>query len=189
MKKFSLFLILSILFIFACAEKSEDTKLTEGTPEYQLANQLSSTLPYLNPSENNALISSNEFKITTGEVISNIQRNMGNRANQLTNLNETQLKSNIKRFANILGEKELFLTAAEEEDIQISQAEIDSALNVQYNSAGGEEQFLKFLTNRGLKIEDVKNDIAEGLKIQKYIKRVVDGDINVTSEDIQDAYN
>lgn len=188
MKSFFVLCILLILYILSCGKSGGDFKLEKGTPAYELATQFSETIPYMNPDKNNVLISTDKFELTTGEVIYNIKKNMGNRSDQLKDLNENQLRENINRFANILGERKLLLTEARKENISSTKGQIDSVLKMQYQRAGGEENFIKFLETNGQSIKDIKNDISAGFTIQRYIKEVQDG-VTVSEEEIQNAYN
>jgi parvulin-like peptidyl-prolyl isomerase len=188
MKKLYLFSALTILLIFSCGKNESEFKLESGTPAFELATELSKTLPLLDPTENNVIISSNEFNITSGELIYNINKNMGNRASQLKDLAEPQLKENIDRFANILGERKLLLLEAKKSNINNTKSEIDSILNMQYQRLGGKEKFIQFLETNGQTIEDIRGDIVAGLTIQKYIKEIQDG-VEISEEEIENAYN
>lgn len=188
MKKSFVFCTLITLLVLGCEKSGDNFKLESGTPAFELATKLATTLPYLDPVENKVVISSNKFNITSGEVVNTIRKNMGNRANQLADLSEKQLKENIDRFANILGERKILLAEAKKSNIKISDAQVDSILNLQYQRMGGKEKFDSFLETNGQSIEDIKNDIREGLTIQSYVKEFQSG-VTVTEEDIQNAYN
>lgn len=188
MKTFYVLCTLISLFVLSCGKSGDDFKLESGTPDYELATKLANTLPYLDPAENKVIVSSNKFKITSGEIVYNIRKNMGNRANQLADLNETQLKSNIDKFANILGERKIILSEAKKSNITVTDAQIDSVLNLQYQRMGGKEKFDKFLETNGQSIEDIESDINAGLTIQSYIKEI-QSSVTVSDEDIQNAYN
>lgn len=189
MKKFFVLATSFILLAMGCGNDRSEFKLQKDTPSYELAEKISAKIPYLDPEENNVLISSNEFNITSGEVIYKIEKNMGNRANQLADMSEAQLKDNMDRFANILGEQKLLLMEADKEGIHISKTAIDSVLDMQYQRAGGEEKFQQFLEKNGQSLEDVKKNISEGLTIQKYINDVIYSNVDITEEDIADAYS
>lgn len=188
MKKLYLFSALLILLIFGCGKNDNEFRLESGTPAFELANELSKTLPMLDPTENNVIISSNKFNITAGELVYNLKKNMGNRTSQLKDLAEPQLKENIDRFANILGERKLLLLEAKKSNINTTVSEIDSILNMQYQRVGGEEKFMQFLETNGQTIDDIKSDISSGLTIQKYVKEIQDN-VTISEEEIENAYN
>lgn len=188
MKKFLVLSILLALIIFACAKEGDSVKLEEGTPAYQLAKELSSKLSYLDPDKNNVLITTKQFKITTGEVIQTIQSNFGNRASQLNNLDAGHLNAAIAQNAQELAEKKLLLHAAKQSNTSPSQTAVDSVLNIQYLHAGSEANFLEYLKNNGISVEYVKGEIESGLTIQLYLDEVFAGKTQVTDEEIQKAY-
>jgi len=189
MKKVFVLWCLSIVLLLSCGTKQADFKLEKDTPEYELASKVAETLPYMDPEKNNVLISSKEFNVTTGEVIYDIRRNFGNRASQLANMNEEQIKVNVSQFANMLGERKILLREAQEANIVTEQSRVDSILKMQYQRTGGEEKFFQFLERNGQLIEDVKDDISKRLTIESYVNKVVYDPIRVTTEDIEHAYN
>jgi parvulin-like peptidyl-prolyl isomerase len=117
-----------------------------------------------------------------------MQKNMGNRSGQLKNLDENQLRDNINRFANYLGERRLLLTEASKENVSTSKAQIDSVLKLHFQRTGGEEKFLKLLDKNGQSIEDIKNDVRIDQTIQKYINDVIIAGIKINEDDIKKAY-
>ena len=97
MKKFLALYILLAFLIIGCSSKTEDFKLKEGTEEYQLAKDLSVTLPSLDPDLNKILISTNEFNVTTGEVIPGLHENFGSRVLQHKEFEAARLKDLIEK--------------------------------------------------------------------------------------------
>lgn len=188
MKKIFIFLPLLIIFLLGCSGKQADFKLEKDTPAYTLALKAAETVPYLDPEKNNVLISCTKFNITTGEVVNDIQRNFGNRAGQLAKMSAEQIKANINQFANILGERKLLLDEARNANIVTDPSRVDSILNVQYQRTGGEEKFIQFLERNGQTIDVVKEDISRRLTIESYVNRTVYDNVQVTTDDIQKAY-
>lgn len=188
MKKFLVLAASFMLLAIGCGNDQTEFKLQKETPSYELAEKISAKLPYFDPEENKVMVTSNKFNVTSGEVIYKIKKNMGNRANQLADMSEAQLKENMDRFANILGEQKLLLREADEEGIEITETAIDSVLTMQYQRSGGEEKFQQFLEKNGQSMDDIRKNIAEGLVIQKYINDVVYSGVDITEEDIEDAY-
>jgi parvulin-like peptidyl-prolyl isomerase len=188
MKKIFIFCLLVIVFLMGCSGKQADFKLEKDTPAYTLALNAAETVPYLDPEKNNVLISCTKFNVTTGEVINDIQRNFGNRAGQLAKMSAEQIKANINQFSNIMGERKLLLDEARKAKIVTDPSRIDSILNVQYQRAGGEEKFIQFLERNGQTIDVIKEDILKRLTIESYINKAVYDSVQVTSDDIQKAY-
>ena len=188
MKKVFVLAIIAAVFIFSCGKKSGGVKLTEGTPEYQLALDLSQKLPFLDPKENKVLVSTKNFDITSGEVVQVLKSNLGTRDQHLKAMDANRLKRIILDNAEKLAEKRVLLQTAQKANIAVSDAEFDSTLNLQYQQAGGEEKFLEFLKNSGIDIEYVKSEIKKGLTIQKYIDNKMEQESKITEKDIQTAY-
>jgi len=178
---------LLFLVLISCGQK-QASKLEKGTPEYQLAEELAKKVPYLDPDKNNAIVTTKDFTLTAGDVIRKMKSNAGNRINQLKSVDATQLKSVIEQNAENFGEQRLLLEAAKKANVTLSQAEIDSVLNLQYARAGGEEKFVDWLTKNGFDIEYVKSDIANGLLVQKFLDQELGDQIKVTDEELQEAY-
>lgn len=188
MKRFFKFSILLALISFACAKKDNSVKLEKGTQAYELAKELTNKFSYLDPDKNNVVVSTKKFKITTGEVIQTIQFNYGNRAVQLKNLDEARLKDVVNQNAENLAEKKLLLNAAHKANTILPPTEVDSVLNIQYLRAGSEENFLTSLKMNGISFENVKSEIQIGLTIQHFLDNVLTSDIQVTEDEIQQAY-
>ncbi|HOI44418.1 MAG TPA: hypothetical protein PLX50_02255, partial [Candidatus Aminicenantes bacterium] len=97
MKRMSaLALLLAVAFI-GCSKEPERFVLTEGTPAYELAGQLSAALPSLDPKTVTPLVSGKGIEITAAEVIQAIQDNLGSRAAQLKAMPADYLKNTIQQ--------------------------------------------------------------------------------------------
>jgi len=189
MKKRPLFAILVFgLIIWTCSTKQETFELKEGTPAYQLAQNLVKTIPDLDPLKNLVIISTKYFDINTAEVIFTLQENFGKRTEQLSSLPVEQLKNIIMENARGLAEKKLILKAAEKAGIEISQKEQDSLISAQYSRYGGEEKYKELLAQNNLDLEFVKNDMRKGLIIQHYFEENVKKGIQISEEEIQQTY-
>jgi foldase protein PrsA len=186
------YIIVFALFLFfpliSCSQEPKEAKLREGMPAYQLAKDLSLVLPVLDPDANTVLISSNNFQITTGEVIQSFYSMMGKRTEQLKNIDAEKLKTFIIQSAEQIAERKLLKDAAEKADISYAAEELDNALNYQYNRAGGEDKFLQMLEENGIDFSFVKESIMRDLLIQKYLDDLFASKIQVSEEEIQKAY-
>lgn len=189
MKKLVALFALGVLMVFACSKKSDVVKLEPGTPAFELAKQLSSTLPALDPVKNEVLVKSNDFDITSGEVIATIYESMGTRSSQLQRMNAERLRMAISRNAEGIAEKKLLIREAEKAGSSVSEAEVDSIFQAQYARAGGEEAFLKMLQGSDVKIEDVKKQMREGLLIQNFLDKVLANETEITEDDIRKVYD
>jgi len=189
MKKTVGFLMIFLLVVLACSTGGDSTKLKEGTPAYDLAVKISEKLSYFNPQENNPIITTKDFNITTGEVVQTLMDNMGSRASQLVSLDSTRMKSILMQNATNLAEKNLLLKAAKNQNITVPAAEIDSVLNTQYLRLGGKEKYIENLKNNGIEIGYVQTQITEGMTIEKYLDTQLKDETSVSEEDIDKAYN
>jgi len=189
MQRFFILFIVLIFLVIACSSKGEDFKLKEGTEAYQLAKDLSVTLPSLDPDMNMVLISTNAFNVTTGEVIQGLQENFGQRVLQLKEFDAAQLKDLVEKNALQLAEKNLLLEEAIKAKSSVTVEELSAVLNQQYTSAGSEEKYLEMLEGQGLDIALEKKNREEELKIRQFLDKKLDSMTQVTEDKIQQAYN
>ncbi|MBD3383796.1 hypothetical protein GF407_02615 [candidate division KSB1 bacterium] len=184
----SLFIVI-IGLLFACGGQDKSgVTLTPDTPVYSFARQLSEKLPYLDPDENNPLIKADNFTISTGEVIQAIFSSMGNRINQFENLDAGRLEQIIGQNATLLAERKLIMAQAEKAGFTVTQAEVDSVIQMQFNRGGEENGFQQWLNQNGLNEDFVRNDIRRGLIINQFLESKLDEKTEITEADIQEAY-
>ena len=189
MKRFIIFALLPILLLFSCSKEQNEVNLEEGTPEFQLAKDLTSILPLLDPALNTVLISTNTFKVTTGEIMQTLVSNMGKSTEQLKTFDAERLKTIIDENAVKIAERKLLLKAASKAKSSATPKEIDNMLEMQYARSGGEEKFLQFLDENGIDLEFVKESIEKDLQIQNYLGGVFKREIPVSEEEVQKVYN
>lgn len=188
MKKVLPVLLILGLILSMCSQKPPKVKLQSGTDAYALADTLSATLPYLDPDENNVLVKSTAFRISTGELMQTMRKKFGNRVEQLKSMDSTNLAEIITTNAEQLGQKKLLLHAADEANVSVSEAKVDSALQAQFARVGGEQQFKQRLDQVGISMEDVRQDFTEGLTINKSLDQELKEETEVTEADIQEEY-
>jgi parvulin-like peptidyl-prolyl isomerase len=188
MKKFLVLYSLFVFLVIGCSSKVDDFKLKEGTPAYQLAKDLSATLPSLDPELNKVMINTKSFHLTTGEVIQGIQDNFGNRALQLKEMDATRLKDVIEKNAVQLAEKKLLLEEAMKAKSSVSLEELDSVLKDQYSRVGGEEKFLERLESEGIDIALLKKNLEDELIIRHYLENKLMDLTPVSEEEIKEEY-
>lgn len=180
-------LILSILFVFiisACGTKDEIIKLKKDTPAYQLAKELSSKLPYLDPDQNNPLAKTKDFTLTTGEVIQSVYNSSGNRTNQLKNMDQNRLKMIILQTTQRMVDQKLVLKEAKKAKFTVPPAVMDSLVNLQYSQTGGEEKFVEMIKNSGANIESVKKDMNNFFLFDRYLDQTLANQIDVSEEEL-----
>jgi len=189
MNRFIIVMLLPILVLLGCSKEQKEINLEEGTPEFQLAKDLTSILPLLDPAANTVLISTNTFKVTTGEIIQTLVSNMGKRTDQLKTFDEERLKMIVDENAVKLAERKLLLAAASKAKISVAPEEIDKILEMQYSRSGGEEKFLQILDENGIDLGFVKKSIEMDIQVQNYLDGYFTNNIPASEEDVQNAYN
>ncbi len=189
MKKYVILPILALLLLASCGKKQEGVVLKKGTPAYQLASAISAKIPYLSPDKNNVIVTTKDFKITSGEIFQNLIESSGKRTDQLKAMGADRLKTIIKQTATNLAEKKLLLKAAREANITVTPVELDSVLNLQYKRAGGQEKFDSWLAKNGISPDYVKSETHNILIIQKYLDSRLADSIKVTEKEIEAVYN
>jgi parvulin-like peptidyl-prolyl isomerase len=184
MKKLMVF-FLSLALILACSDKKESVKLEVGSPEYELAQKMSEKIISLNPDENIVIVKTNDFDITTGEVIKVLYSRIGNNQARLINQSEEQLKQIVMSNAERIAEQKLLVVAATKAGYAVSDSELDSTLNQRYQRFGGVEKYKERLESSGIKFDTMREDMREGLMIRNYLEKDVADPEKVTDEELQ----
>ena len=187
MKRIIVPIILSVLIAVTCAKKEEGA-LEKGTPAYELAEELATKLPSLNPDLNKVIVSTTEFKITTGEVIQSIYKRSQNRAMRLKDMDSEKLKEFFKGNAKRMAEEKLLLAAAEKANVAATKSEVDSILNTLYSRFGSKEKYEERLKENGSSLELAEKNINNHFTIQKYLDKILNEQTVVSEEEIQQAY-
>ena len=188
LKKIFIVCILIAAIGAGCSSRKESAKLVKGTPAYLLAKDLAAKLPSLDPDKNEVMISTNEFTITTGDIIQTFQDRMGTRAAQLKEINAQELKNIMEQNAVQMGERKLFLAEAITKKISVTPDELNKALNDQYGQGGGEEKFLEMLKTNGVAFEYFKKSIQDNVLVKKYLREDLFKTIAASDAEIQKAY-
>lgn len=188
MKKFLIAGLIVPFMLSACARKAPGFKMEAGMPEYELAGELSAKLKILDPEANAALIETDRFEVTVGDLIQTIRSNMGNQTEQLKNLEADQLRQIVQRNMQLLGERKMLLAEADKAGVKLDPEHLNGALQDQYQQAGGEEQFRATLEQRGVSFDYVRGSISEGLRIQSYLDGILEQRLEVSEEDLREIH-
>ncbi len=189
LRKSALVFIFGVIIALACGTQDKSgVKLPPGTPVYDFAEKLTSKVPYLNPDENNPIIKADDFTITTGGVMQAIFSSMGNRVSQFQQIDANRLKQIVKQNAILLAERELLLEKAQKTGISVSDAQVDSVIQLQFNRGENEQGFQQWLEQNGMDEDFVRKDIRKGLTINEFLEKELADSGNITEEDIQEAY-
>lgn len=186
-KVFVLFFVV-ILIISGCGKKDTGVKLEEGTPVYQLAEELSEKLEFLDPEKNNVLVATKNYDVTVGEALGTIQTGSGKNIGKIKAMPPERLKNYVMQFAERLAEQNILLNASKKANIVLTDAKVDSILNLQYSRAGGEEKYIEMLKKNGIGIDFVKDDIRKNLTINEYLETTLSNELEITEEKLQEIY-
>jgi len=184
---FLIFSLVSILILMGCGSDS-GVKLEPGSEAYALAKELAKKVPELDPDENKVLVKTDDFVITTGEVLQMIYDRMGNNHSQLSNRGEDQLRKIFNENALHLAEKRLLLEAATASGVQVDQNELTDMLDRRYRRYGGEERYKQMLESSGISAAIMEQELREGLMIKHYLEDIVAGDSLITDEELASQY-
>jgi parvulin-like peptidyl-prolyl isomerase len=188
MKK-SVILLSLLIGLMSCSKDGSNFKLEKGTVPYTVAEQLTEKLPFLNPDSTTIIITTNDFVITSAEVMSNMYELFGNRIKQFMNIQPAELKMTIIKNADELANEKALEKRAEKSGVSVTDAMVDSVLQFQYQQAGGEEKFLAYIQRDSISIEKIKNDIKEALKIKTYLDKELKKQIQISEDEIRQTYN
>jgi peptidyl-prolyl cis-trans isomerase SurA len=92
---------------------------------------------------------------------------------------------------NILDElinNDILIQRAQKLGLQATDGEVEDKFT-EYKSPYTEEEFQRQLKDRGLTVDDLKQDIRSQLSVQKLINREVLSKISITDQDVGDFYN
>ncbi|MFA4840061.1 MAG: peptidylprolyl isomerase [Candidatus Neomarinimicrobiota bacterium] len=189
MKKLIVLVSVLSLLVVGCSKKEPVVKLKKDTPAYQLAQEISVRLPYLEPGKNNPLITTKNFDISAGEVFQMIQDNFGKRAVQLKTLDVDRVKDIIKQNALVIAEKKLLFNEAKLAKMIATEAEVDSFMNMQMAQFGGKEKFMQGLQENDISMEAVREDVVSSLSINRFLEDTLTEASKVNEDDIKKAYS
>lgn len=189
MKKFMILIVILSLFFPTCSTKKEEVVLKKGTSTYELAKDLSQIVETLDPDINKVLVSSQNFNLTTGEIIQFMEENLGSKAEQLKQMNAENLKQYVQRNASVLADRKLLLAEARDSDVSITKQEVDQVVNAQAEKAGGMDKFREILNSNGITLEIFRGNIQKEMLVQSFLDQKIGSEVTVTDEEILSAYN
>lgn len=185
---FTIILLGSMIVWFGC-KSEEGVKLEPGSEAYGVAKELAKKVPELDPDENKVLVKTNDFVITTGEVLQMIVDRMGKNHSQLSNRAEDQLRSIFNDNAMHMAEKKLLLAAATDAGVKPDEKELSDMFDRRYRRYGGEERYKQMLQTSGISYVVMEQELRDGLVIQHYLDDVVANDSMITDAEIQAEYD
>ncbi|HDP98204.1 MAG TPA: hypothetical protein ENN22_03355 [bacterium] len=187
MKQLLGLILVAIFLIGGCGSDSD--KLKKDTHEYELAKALAEKHSYLDPDQNNVLVKTNNFKLTVGEVITALFEGMGNRIDGLKDMPAENLKQYFENISERLAEQKMLLKKADAAGIKVSESEVDSLLQFQYERAGGVERFKSMLERTGVQMDFIRRDLEKNRKINRYLETILEAQLEISEQELQQAYN
>jgi parvulin-like peptidyl-prolyl isomerase len=188
MKRIPVLLLVFAFFFPSCNRKAEITVLKEGTPAFKLARDLAVKIPMLDPVENNVLVRTRKFDITTGEAIQVLLGNFGNQTEQLKEFDSIQLRESIETAAVELAEKKLLLQEAEKAKVFVDPAVMDEIIKAEHERLGGKEKFLESLKTIEVDVETIMKSLAEQVRIDAFLEKTLNKNVTVTAEEVARTY-
>ncbi len=182
-----IFSLVAMLLWMGCGS-DKGVKLEPGSAAYELAKELAKKVPDLDPDENIVLVKTDDFVITSGEVLQMIFDRMGNNHSQLSNRSDDQLRKIFNENALHLAEKKLLLTAAIDAGVQLDENEYTEMLNGRYRRYGGEERYKQMLESSGVTAGLMEQELREGLLIKHYLEDIVASDSMITEAELETQY-
>lgn len=189
MKRVMILTLAVALAAAACSPKKEaPMKLAAGSPAYQLAKDLTGTVPAIDPEKVTLVVTSKKFDISVGDVVQMFLESMGTQAQGVKNLDAQKIKTAVERAGVQIGERKLLLEAAAKAKKAVTPDEVAKALEAQYTRAGGEAQYVNQLQTYGITLDYIKKSIGEDLVIGKYLETTLAESAKVTDAEIRKAY-
>ncbi len=189
MKRRTILFVSAIAIVIGCSRSGEPC-YEKGTREYTFFKKVADSLDVkmLNPDRSVALIGTNKFKIGTKDVMHNIYLVFQSYTDDIRKIPAAQVREFLRQLATREAETRMMLLSAEENNITVPRDTIDAQIKKVFDAYGGEENFTKEVTRRGLTVEEIKKEIANNMIVQKYLDDVVFKDVNVSEDEIKAKY-
>jgi len=182
------FLFFIFVLISGCGRVERTPALTEADLAYATAVKVAERMPFFNPDENNTLVKSKAFVLSTGDICRGVHNTMAEDIDRLTELSTREINEFLQQVTRSLTERKLLDLESSHLGIDIAETELDSVLNLYYASAGSKERYGEQLQAQGKTLKDFEDDIR-GLQIrQKYLSRLTSDIPASTEAEIETAY-
>lgn len=176
-----------IFVVFSCGQ--DKGRLEKDSPAYNFAKKISEKVPYFDPDQNNVLVSTSDFKVTTGELLGSIYETAGKRTSQFYNLDTTVLKEILSNNAKQYAEKQLLLQAIKNDDFNISASKMDSLMEQQYRRHGGRDKLMERVQQMDVDSQTVEQQMRESVTIENYLNQKLLEKVQLSDEQLMEAYN
>lgn len=183
--------LLSVVMIMACGGQKNPGPLYEpGTEEYSLFETLSDSMgiEVLDPDKNKALITTSEFTIWTSDIMPALYSPLSRMSSQIYQIPPNQIYQFIEENAKYRAQQRMIVTEAKSEGIVVADSSVQSQLEQYYEAHNGKDEFLKYIAQRNIPIDAIKEDIRANLYEQRYKDEVVASDFEITEEELYKEY-
>lgn len=186
--KLSVFASIILVVLVSCGQEKEKVTLDPESDAYKVAQEVSQKVSYVDPDQNNALVSCNTFEITTGEVFDLLVKNYRQQMDQFKALPPAQIDDAVQKFAENLASRKIYLNAAQKEGITADEEEVKRSIMAAKTRAGGEDRFQQWLDARSMDMEYFQRITEEELAIKAYINKEMGEAPEPTEQEILKEY-
>lgn len=183
----TIFIFIIIFLISACTKHEKGFELVKGTPEYELATSFAKKIPALNPDDNMIILTTNKFQVKVGDVVDMLRSRFGNHTQQLLNGSNSEIIKMFQDIAESVAYTKISQIEASKEGIIITDAHIDSILEIQYKAAGSKERYMNFITKNGGSEERLRRDVRNSEILKLFIQNKMSEGMNLTEVEIDSA--
>ncbi len=179
-------LIHFLLLFQGCESKVE---LKQGTELYKLASALSLKFSNLQPDSNKVLVRTRDFDLRWAELLTSMYAAEGVKLKQYQFFSPNKLKATIKDRAETSALRKHLFAMAQQADIQVNDAVLDSVYHKQFEDQGTEDDFLVKLQHMDVSVENVKIELKKNLMIEAYVNGALEELVAVSDEEIERVYD
>lgn len=184
-----LFVLFVIFSIIACKSSDSGIILEKGTPDYELAASFAKKIPAFNPDDNMVILKTSGFQVKVGDVVDMIRSRFGNQTQQLVNRPASVTIKMFQDIAESVAYSKISQIEAPKEGIIITDAHIDSVLEVQYKAAGSKERYMNFIIKNGGSEQRLRRDVKKSEILKFFMQKKMSEESPVSEAEIDSAMN
>jgi len=187
MKK-CIFLILGLLIVFGCSEKTPELAYPPETMEYQFFTIISDSMdiPDLNPQLAIPLIKTKAFTVYSSEIMEEVYYTLKPYSASGRKPTKEQVINLYQGAAQNRAGHKLLLTDAKKKSISVSDEEVEKELEKVIENVGGEQTFFQRLQQQNKTVEDFKKQIREFTTIKEYLDEMYYTQVEIDEDTLQD---
>ncbi|MCB0284362.1 MAG: peptidylprolyl isomerase [Calditrichaeota bacterium] len=171
-----------------CGSVEPGKALEKGTADYELAEKLAKISPVFNPEENKVVATTNQFEVRMADVLDKFRSNFGKQVDELEKQQPERLNKLVAEMTENIAMTRISMIEAKDAGIVVTDQDVDSLVQGQYDHYGSEEKFLNFLATNGVTTAMLRRDIHEYEVMKRYLQRLREKEVEVSEEEIDEAY-